>query len=58
MDAELFRKLVEELGCCLLGICCPPGSPPQEVAFTKLAVHHGITASDASAMFKAIMLPR
>lgn len=33
--------------CCLLGVCCPPGSAAQRRAFVEELAHDGITSPDA-----------
>ena len=33
--------------CCLLGVCCPPGSAAQRQAFVKELAHDGIESPDA-----------
>jgi hypothetical protein len=53
MTKRQFKALMKALGCCLLGICCPPGSPTQRAAFRKLAAKLGASVAEADAMFDA-----
>jgi hypothetical protein len=48
---EAFRELMGVLGCCLLGICCPPQSAEQQAAFVKFAAAHGIDATEAADIY-------
>jgi hypothetical protein len=53
MTRKQFLELMKELGCCLLGICCPPGGAAQRKAFLSLAASHGVPAEEAGALFDA-----
>jgi hypothetical protein len=56
MDAKTFQRLMKQLGCCLLGICCPPGSGAQRAAFAAFAQGLGVDEATAAAAFEAARL--
>lgn len=55
MTRKQFEQLMEVLGCCLLGICCPPGSPEQRAAFRQLSATFGVAEADADRLFAAAL---
>lgn len=53
MTREQFLELMRTDGCCLLGICCPPGGAAQRETFRKAATAHGLTEVEADTAFDA-----
>jgi len=54
-----FEQRMKVLGCCLLGICCPPGGPEQRAAFrTFCNGAYGMPEAEADALFDAAVAQR